>query len=462
MISRYSLPEMSEIWSEESKWSALMNVEISVAKIQADMGVIPKKAFKEISQKAKFNIKRIKKIEETTKHDIIAFVSCLAENVGEHGKYIHYGLTSSDVLDTGLALQIKLAGGVLMGKMENLSETLISMIHDHWDTLCVGRTHGIHAEPTTFGFKLCGFYEELKRNKERFIKALDQVCVGQLSGAVGTHSFLGEKVEALVCKDLSLKVEPIATQVTPRDRHAELFNAMAMLGTFVERFSVELRHLQRTEVSEVIEGFSQGQKGSSAMPHKKNPISAENITGVARLLRSYAQAAMENVALWHERDISHSSVERVIFPDAFILLDYALNRMNRVLKELYVDKDRMLKNLNLLGGQIYSSHLLLDLVDAGLKRESAYKILQDLAHGLKEEQLRKEQPKKGQLKKERLKEEQPKKGQLYEDKVKASKDILKYIQIKDLNTLFSGRRHTRNVKKRINQSLPPGEKLKKN
>ena len=436
MISRYSLPEMSEIWSEESKWSALMNVEIAVAKAQSDLGMIPKEAFKEISQKAKFNIKRIKKIEETTKHDIIAFVSCLAENVGESGKYIHYGLTSSDVLDTGLALQIKLAGDELLGKVDAISDTLTVMIHEHWNTLCVGRTHGIHAEPTTFGFKLCGFYEELNRNKERLVKAIDQSCFGQLSGAVGTHSFLGPKVESLVCKDLGLKVEPIATQVTPRDRYAELFNAIAMMGTFIERLSIELRHLQRTEVSEVIEGFAKGQKGSSAMPHKKNPISAENLTGAARLLRSYAQAAMENVALWHERDISHSSVERVIFPDAFILLDYALNRINRVLKGLYVDEERMLKNLNSLGGQIYSSHLLLDLVDAGLKRELAYKIVQGLAHELKE-------------------------GELYENKVKSSKDILKYVDKKSLDTLFSGKRHIRNIKKRINQSLPQGKKITK-
>jgi adenylosuccinate lyase len=435
MISRYSLPEMTEIWSEESKWSALMNVEIAVARAQSDLGLIPKTAFKEISQKAKFNIKRIKEIEETTKHDIIAFVSCLAENVGDSGKYIHYGLTSSDVLDTGLALQVKLGGEELLAKVDKLSDTLISMIQKHWDTLCVGRTHGIHAEPTTFGFKLCGFYEELKRNKERLVKAVDQACVGQLSGAVGTHSFLGPEVESMVCKDLGLKIEPIATQVTPRDRYAELFNAIAMMGTFIERLSVELRHLQRTEVSEVIEGFSKGQKGSSAMPHKKNPISAENLTGAARLLRSYAQAAMENVALWHERDISHSSVERVIFPDAFILLDYALNRMNRVLSGLFVDKERMLKNLNSLGGQIYSSHLLLDLVDAGLKREDAYKVVQSLAHNLSE-------------------------GELYEDKVKSSEDVLKYVPIKDLNMLFSGKRHTKNIKKRINQSLPKGKKIK--
>ena len=435
MISRYSLPEMTKIWSEESKWSALMNVEIAVARAQADLGMIPKKAFKDISQKAKFDIKRIKKIEEVTKHDIIAFVSCLAENVGDSGKYIHYGLTSSDVLDTGLALQIKLSGKEVLGKIDQLSETLISMVHEHWNTLCVGRTHGIHAEPTTFGFKLCGFYEELKRNKERFDKAIKQACFGQLSGAVGTHSFLGPKIEAVVCKDLDLKVEPIATQVTPRDRYAELFNTMAMLGTFIERLSVELRHLQRTEVSEVIEGFSKGQKGSSAMPHKKNPISAENLTGAAKLLRSYAQAAMENVALWHERDISHSSVERVIFPDAFILVDYALNRMNKVLSGLYVNKDQMLKNLNLLGGQIYSSHLLLDLVDAGLKREKAYKLVQGLAHGLSEDEL-------------------------YEDKVKTSKDILKYVPLKDLNMLFSGKKNTRNIKKRINQSLPRGRGIK--
>jgi adenylosuccinate lyase len=354
--------------------------------------------------------------------------------VGESGKYIHYGLTSSDVLDTGLALQVKLSGEEILKKVEELQSVLESMIQKHWNTLFVGRTHGIHAEPTTFGFKLCGFYEELKRNKKRLTTALDQACVGQLSGAVGTHSFLGPKVEASVCKDLGLKVEPIATQVTPRDRFSELFNAIALTGAFIERLSVELRHLQRTEVSEVIEGFSKGQKGSSAMPHKKNPISAENLTGVSRLLRSYAQASMENIALWHERDISHSSVERVIFPDAFILLDYALNRITRVLKGLYVDESKMLKNLNLLGGQIYSSHLLLDLVDAGLKREEAYKLVQSIAHSISE-------------------------GEVYEDKVKTNKDILKYVDLKSLNALFSGKRHVKNIKKRINQCLPKDKKI---
>ncbi len=434
MISRYSRPEMTKVWSEENKWEALRKVEVAVAEAQARHKLIPAKAALDIKKKSKFKIERIKEIEAVTKHDVIAFVSNLAENVGASGKYIHYGLTSSDVIDTGLAVQIKESKDVLLKALNELEKTMISLIKKHHGTLCVGRTHGIHAEPTTFGFKVAGFLAELYRNKERLNKAFDECSVGQISGAVGTYSFLSPKIEKDVCRQLKLKTEDIATQVIPRDRHAYLMQALSLTAAFMERFSVELRHLQRTEVSEVIEGFSKGQKGSSAMPHKKNPISAENLTGVSRLVRSYSLAAEQNVALWHERDISHSSVERVIFPDALIILHYGLTRLNRVLKNLYVDKERMLKNLNLLGGQIYSSHILLDLVDAGVKREQAYEWVQGAAHALKE-------------------------GELYQDAILNHKEISKRVSKKSLEELFSGKRHVRNIKKVINRVLPKAKKL---
>jgi len=425
---------MESVWSEQNKWEALKKVEVAVALAQAEEGLIPIKAAKEIEKKSQFSLKRIKQIEAKTKHDVIAFVSSMAENVGDSGKYLHYGLTSSDVIDTGLGIQIKESSQIILKKVDVLKSSIVRLIKEHWKTECVGRTQGIHAEPTTFGFKLAGFLAELERNEKRLKRAFTEASVGQISGAVGTYSFLNPGIEKNICKQLGLQQESVCTQVIPRDRYADLFCAVALTGGFIERLCVELRHLQRTEVSEVIEGFSKGQKGSSAMPHKKNPISAENLTGIARLLRSYSQAALENIALWHERDISHSSVERVIFPDSLILLDYALNRLTRVLDQLFVDKEVMLKNLNLLGGQIYSSHLLLDLVDAGLQREKAYALVQGAAHSLKE-------------------------GELYKDKVLNSPEISKFLSEKSLKELFSGKRHLRNIKKKINSVLPKGEKI---
>jgi adenylosuccinate lyase len=391
VIQRYTRMEMGQHWTQEARFECLKDVELAVAQAQAELGIIPKEAAAVIQEKAQFQIDRILEIEKETKHDIIAFVSNLAENVGPEGRYLHYGMTSSDALDTALSVQVKKAAPVLMGSLDALMRALKNKALEHKDTLCSGRTHGMHAEPTTFGLKLAGFFAEFKRHRVRLMQALEQMAIGKLSGAVGTYSFLKPEVEKKVCENLGLKPETVATQVIPRDRHAELFSSLALLGGALERLAVEFRHLQRNEVGEAGEGFSKGQKGSSAMPHKKNPISSENITGCARLLRSYCLSAMENMALWHERDISHSSVERVIFPDAFILCDYALNRMAGVVENLEVYPKRMLANMDLSQGQLFSSHLLLHMVDQGLSREEAYKKVQSVSHSLNQgEHLRNE------------------------------------------------------------------------
>lgn len=383
MITRYTRKEMGRIWSPENKFAKMLEVEIAVAKTQARNKIIPEKAARDIARKAKFKVSRIDEIEKTTKHDVIAFVTNLAENVGENGRYIHYGLTSSDVLDTALSLVLKDAGGEILKTIAGLEKALLTQARRHVTTLCAGRTHGVHAEITSFGVKLGGFLAELRRHKKRFQTALAQSLIGKLSGAVGTYSSLPPKIEKDVCIRLGLQPETIATQVIPRDRLAEVFSALALLGGFLERLAIELRHLQRTEVSEVIEDFGAGQKGSSAMPHKKNPISAENITGLTRLLRGYLFAGLENMPLWHERDISHSSVERVILPDAFIICDYALHRMSELVARFYVDKERMKHNIELSQGQLFSSQVLLFLIRKGLSREEAYQIVQESSHNLK-------------------------------------------------------------------------------
>lgn len=428
MIDRYTRAEMGQHWTQEARFSCLKDVEVAVAMAQAELGIIPKEAAQVIREKASFQLPRILEIEKETKHDIIAFVSNMAENVGSEGRYLHYGMTSSDVLDTALSVQIGRAGPVLLSSLANLLQALKYKSLEHQDTICSGRTHGMHAEPTTFGLKLAGFYAEFSRHKKRLEMALENMATGKISGAVGTYSFLKPPVEAKVCEQLGLKPEAVATQVIPRDRHAELFSAFAMLGGGLERLSVEFRHLQRNEVAEAFEGFSKGQKGSSAMPHKKNPISSENITGCARLLRSYALSAFENMALWHERDISHSSVERVIFPDAFILCDYALDRMAGVVENLEVSAEQMKKNMDLSQGQLFSSHLLLHMVDQGLSREEAYKKVQGVSHGLKE-------------------------GDHLKNQLLTHPETKDYFDQKVVNEIFSGQRHLTQVKAVIEGAL---------
>jgi adenylosuccinate lyase len=412
MIARYTRKKMAQIWATENRYQKMLDVEVAVARVEAKHKIIPQKAAREIAAKGKFKTARIEEIEQTTKHDVIAFVQSVAESVGpDSGAYIHYGLTSSDVLDTALGLQLKDAAEEMYLRFDELEKTLIRVATKHASTLCAGRTHGMHAELTSFGVKLSGYLAELKRQRERFTTAMKQATVGKLSGAVGTYSSLPANIEIEVCKALGLTPETIATQVVPRDRMAEVFCSLGMLGGFIERLAIEFRHLQRSEVSEVIECFNPGQKGSSAMPHKKNPISAENLTGLARLLRSYVVPALENMALWHERDISHSSVERVILPDAFILADYALDRLNTLVAKAFIDKDRMRANIDLSQGQLFSSQILLLLVRKGLTRDEAYKIVQEVSHNLKS-------------------------GEQLQDKIMRHPDVKKRLRKNELEAIF--------------------------
>jgi adenylosuccinate lyase len=371
---------MGAVWSEQRKLDAWLQVELAVVEALAAQGVVPEEDAAQVRDRASFRVEEVWKREKVTDHDVAAFVDVVAESVGEAGRWVHHGLTSSDVLDSGLALQLAQAGLILVGGARTYRDALIARAREHIDTVCVGRTHGIHAEPTTFGVKLAGFAFEAQRNLRRLERAVEGASVGALSGAVGTYAANGPELEADVLRRLGVGRENVSTQVVPRDRHAELLSAIALAGAGLERFTTEIRHLQRTEVREVEEPFKAGsQKGSSAMPHKRNPITAERITGIARLLRGYAQAGLEDVALWHERDISHSSVERVALPDATILLDYAQHRAIRLVEGMVVHADRMRANLEVTHGALYSQRALLALVEAGRSRDEAYRIVQENA-----------------------------------------------------------------------------------
>src|SRR5213594_1170766 len=371
MIARYTRPEMGRIWSEENGFQKWLDVEILAAEALARLGQVPKAAVARIKKKARFNVARIRKIESEVKHEIIAFLSSVAESIGDDARYLHVGMTSSDVMDTALAIQFKEASVILERDIKDLMRVLRRQAHKYKWTVMIGRTHGIHAEPITFGLKLALWYQEMARQLSRLQKAVDDICVGQISGAVGTFAQISPRVEAYVCKQSGLKPALISNQIIQRDRHAYYFATLAIIASSLEKFAVEVRHLQRTEVQEAEEPFSVGQKGSSAMPHKRNPILSENVTGLARLLRAYAGAALENVALWHERDISHSSVERVIAPDATCALDFMLARMTGVLDGLVVRPERMRENLGEGGGIVLSEDVLLALVRAGAPREAA-------------------------------------------------------------------------------------------
>jgi adenylosuccinate lyase len=376
MISRYTRPEMGRIWESENLYAKWLEVEIAACEAMAQEDLIPEEALENIKNKAAFSVGRILEIEEETKHDVIAFLTNVEEHVGPDSRYIHLGLTSSDILDTSFALLLKQAMDIIVQDLQELMDVIRTRAMEHKYTAMIGRSHGIHAEPITFGLKLAVWYSEMKRNLKRLVEARDVVSYGKLSGAVGTFANTSPKIEALVCKKLGLRPEEISTQIIQRDRHAQYFSSLAILAGTLEKIAVEIRHLQRTEVLEVEEPFAKGQKGSSAMPHKKNPIGCENISGLARLVRSNSLAAMENMPLWHERDISHSSVERVIAPDSTILIDYMLHRLTGILRGLVVHADRMDENLKKMKGLIFSQQLLLKLAGKGLERQTAYVMVQ--------------------------------------------------------------------------------------
>ena len=379
MIERYTRPEMASIWEAENRFRIWLDIELLAMEAMARQGRVPADALERVRRKAKFDASRIDEIEKRVKHDVIAFLTSVADHIGEDSRFLHVGMTSSDVLDTSFAVQMRQALTLLVRESRKVFEVLKARAFEHKDTVMIGRTHGIHAEPVTFGLKMALWADEMRRNTVRLQRARDGISVGKISGAVGTFATVDPSVEEYVCRKLSLKAAPASTQVIQRDRHAEVFATLAVVGSSLEKFATEIRHLQRTEVREVEEYFSEGQKGSSAMPHKRNPVLSENVCGLARLLRGYAVTALENVALWHERDISHSSAERVIAPDATIVLDFALSRFRGIMERLVVYPDRMKRNLEATHGLLFSQRVMLALAARGLSRERAYEIVQKAA-----------------------------------------------------------------------------------
>ena len=429
MIPRYSREEIIKIWEPKNRYNLWLDIELHAAKAMELYKIIPKGTSSKIRKKAKINVERINQIEKKTKHDVIAFLTSIAEKVGSDAKYLHQGMTSSDILDTCFNIQLKQSGKILLKDIDSILISLRKKIIKYQNTLTIGRSHGIHAEPITFGLKLATFYEEFKRNRNRLKLAIDEISTCAISGAVGTYAHINPKIEKYVAKKLDLKPEPISTQIIPRDRHAVFFSSLGIIASSAERLATEIRHLQRTEVLECEEFFSSGQKGSSAMPHKKNPVLSENITGLSRLVRSYVSPAMENIVLWHERDISHSSVERNIGPDATVTLDFLLNRLNNVIKNLVIHPDKMLKNMNSLKGLIFSQGIMLKLTQRGVSREVAYKVIQ-----------------KNAIKTWN-------KGESFYFNVLKDKFVLKYISKKELGQLFDVHYHKRYVKTIISRAL---------
>ena len=421
MIERYSRKILKDIWSEENKYKIWLEIEIAAAQAMEKLGQIPKGVSSIVRKKAKINVKRIHQIENQVKHDVIAFLTSVTEKTGIKARYLHQGMTSSDVLDTSFNIQLVQSGKIILKDLDQLLKVLKRQANKYKFTPCMGRSHGIHAEPITFGLKLASFYEEFKRNRKRLADAIDEVSVCAISGAVGTFANINPNVEKHVAKKLNLKVEPISNQIIPRDRHAFYFSVLGIIAGSVERAAIEIRHLQRTEVYELQEYFSKNQKGSSAMPHKKNPILSENLTGLSRIVRSSVTPALENIALWHERDISHSSVERSIGPDANITLDFALVRLTNILDNMIVYPKKMLKNLNITKGLIFSQELMLELTKTGLSREKSYKMVQGYAKKCFAENL-----------------------DLF-DVIQSDRYIMSKISIKKLRSIFSYSKHFKNV-----------------
>ncbi|MBD8037790.1 adenylosuccinate lyase [Solibacillus sp. A46] len=423
MIERYTRPEMGAIWTEENKFKAWLEVEILACEAWAEIGVIPKEDVVKLRENASFNMERIYEIEQETRHDVVAFTRAVSETpaLGDEKKWVHYGLTSTDVVDTALSYLIKQANEILRKDLHNFIAILTEKAKEHKNTVMMGRTHGVHAEPTTFGLKLALWLEEMRRNLVRFEEAANVIETGKMSGAVGTYANIDPRVEAYVCKHLGLAAAPISTQTLQRDRHAQYFSTLALIATSIEKFATEIRGLQKSETREVEEGFAKGQKGSSAMPHKRNPIGSENMTGMARLMRGYMLTAFENVSLWHERDISHSSAERVIIPDATITLNYMLNRFGNILKNLTVFPENMKRNMERTFGLIYSQRILLALIDKGLSREEAYDTVQPLTARAWDEQTQ------------------------FRPLVEASEKITSYLSASEIEDCFDYNYHIQNV-----------------
>ena len=429
MIERYSRKEIKSIWEDYNKYSIWLDIELAAAEGMEKLKIIPKGVVKKVKSKAKINVKRILQIEDKVKHDVIAFLTSITEKVGKEARYLHKGMTSSDVLDTCFNLQLRQSGEILLKDISLLLQSIKKQAIKHKYTLCIGRSHGIHAEPITFGLKMLTFYQEFLRNKKRLENSIKEISTCAISGAVGTFANIDPRVESYVAKKLNLDIEPISTQIIPRDRHAQFFSTLGIIASSIERFAVEIRHLQRTEVLEVEEYFGKKQKGSSAMPHKKNPILSENLTGLARLIRSYVIPALENVSLWHERDISHSAVERNIGPDATITLDFALYRLNNLIKNLNIYPKNMQKNLDITNGIFFSQRVLIELTTAGFTREESYKIVQKNAM------------------------EAWKDNSSFFDKIISDKKITNKIPVNKIKKLFDFSYHTKKINIIFNRSL---------
>ena len=428
MIPRYSRKQMTDIWEEKNRFEIWVKIEISALEAMEELGTVPKGTAKKVNKNAKFDVDRINEIEKEIKHDVLAFLTNLAENVGPESRFIHQGMTSSDVIDTCLNIQLKQSGEILLSGLDSLLKSLRARAIEHKNTICMGRSHGIHAEPTTFGLKMLQAFEEFNRNRNRLLSAINEISTCSISGSVGTFANVDPYVEDYVAKKLDLNVEPISTQIIPRDRHATFFSVLGIIASSIERLATEIRHLQRSEVMEVAEYFSKEQKGSSSMPHKRNPILTENLSGLARIVRSSVIPALENISLWHERDISHSSVERMIAPDATVTLDFAINRLISVIDELVVYPDQMLKNLNQFGGLVFSQRLLLILTQKDISREESYKVVQ----------------KNAMLAWESYGTDKP---LIFEELVKKDKFITSTLTKKEIEDIFDLKYHTKNIDK---------------